>query len=129
MSINCTSCLAKSIVLGVKYWIRRIAKSCNKNHFLKYGVGFSTILDNKIACPAFSSFVQGNQLELGIETLPNYRKRELATQTCIALIEYCLANQLEPVWSYGLGNKSSFKLALKISFVPILSRPYFELSV
>jgi hypothetical protein len=99
----------------------------NENDFLENGVGFSLFYKGKLAATAFSSFIQDNKLELGIETITEFRGMGVAEQVCIALIDYCLDNQLEPIWACRLGNVGSYKLAKKLGFEPSIMVPYYRL--
>ncbi|MCD7899379.1 MAG: GNAT family N-acetyltransferase [Bacteroides sp.] len=71
----------------------------NANDFINNGKGFSLYVGDKLACIAFSAFLNKNQLELGIETCEEYRGKHFAYITCSALIDYCLNNNLEPLWA------------------------------
>lgn len=99
----------------------------NENDFLENGVGFSLLYQGKLAATAFSSFILDNKLELGIETTSEFRGMGFAEQSCIALIDYCIANQFEPIWSCRLENIGSYKLAEKLGFVPSIMVPYYRL--
>jgi len=101
----------------------------NADDFCNKGVGFSLIIDGEPACTAYSAYIFDGQLELGIETLPHFRKMGYASYTCAALIEYCIENRYEPVWSCRLGNTSSFMLAQKLGFEPTVTLPYYRLPV
>lgn len=100
----------------------------NAEQFFNHGVGFSLIFQNRLASTAYSAFIHDKQLELGIETLEEYRGREFAVHACSALIDYCLDNDYEPIWSCQLENTGSFKLAQKLGFKPTLCTPYFRLN-
>lgn len=63
--------------------------------FLDVGAGFAVWVDGQLASVAFSR----DELELGIETRPEWRGRGLAAIACHALIEHALSVGLEPVWS------------------------------
>jgi GNAT superfamily N-acetyltransferase len=100
----------------------------NADDFLRMGKGFS-LLDNDLpVATAYSAFVHDNQLELGIETLENYRGQGLAFYVCAALIDYCLEKGIEPVWACRLENTGSYKLAQKLGFDPVMEIPYYKLS-
>jgi RimJ/RimL family protein N-acetyltransferase len=101
----------------------------NANAFLKNGVGFSIIREGKPVSTAYSAYMHDNQLELGIETLESYRGKGLALYTCSALIDYCLKNNYEPVWSCRLENIGSYKLSQKLGFEPTVTLPYYRLPV
>lgn len=98
------------------------------DEFYNKGIGFSIFYDNQLASTAFSAYFIENKLELGIETIPEFRKMGFAELVCSAIIDYCLKNNLEPVWSCRLENKGSYHLAQKIGFEPVLEIPYYRLS-
>jgi GNAT superfamily N-acetyltransferase len=95
--------------------------------FCNHGVGFSLFYDNKLASTAYLAYVHDNYLEIGIETVEEYRGKGLAQYACSALIDYCLENNLEPVWSCRFENTNSYKLAQKLGFEPISKRSYYRL--
>ena len=100
----------------------------NEKNFLENGIGFSLLYDKQLASTAFSAFLHDDKLELGIETVSEFRKKGLAEIVSCALIDYCIANQYTPVWSCRLENTGSYILAQKIGFVPISKTPYYRLS-
>lgn len=95
--------------------------------FLKNGIGFSLFHENKLASTAYSAFILDDKLELGIETVEEFRGKGLAYDACAALIDYCLENNYEPVWACRLENTGSYKLALKLGFEPSAEIPYYRL--
>lgn len=95
--------------------------------FVKNSVGFSLFYGDELASTAYAAFIHDGELELGIETVEKFRGRGLAQHTCVALIDYCLKNDFEPVWSCRLENKPSFNLARKLGFEPIGFHPYYRL--
>jgi GNAT superfamily N-acetyltransferase len=99
----------------------------DREAFLRDGVGFSLVCEGKVAATAFSAFIHGTQLEIGIETAPDFRGRGCAALVCRRLIDYCLKRELEPVWSCRLSNLASMRLAQRIGFEPIRELPYFRL--
>ncbi len=96
-------------------------------HFCNDGIGFSMIYGDKLASTAYSSYIIGNQLELGIETINGFRGKGFAAYVCAFLIDYCLNNNFDPVWSCSLENMGSYKLAQKLGFEPSLYLPYYRL--
>jgi GNAT superfamily N-acetyltransferase len=96
-------------------------------NFGRGGIGFSMVIDGQAASTAFVAFTRGRQLEMGIETAEKYRGKGYARYACMALIDYCLANGYEPIWSCRLENTGSFKLALNLGFEPTLYLPYYQL--
>jgi GNAT superfamily N-acetyltransferase len=96
-------------------------------HFARDGAGFTAMAGNKPAATAFAAFVHGSRLEIGIETVPEFRGKGYAAVACRALIDYCLARNLEPLWSCRLENAGSYNLAMKLGFRPTLYMPYYQL--
>jgi GNAT superfamily N-acetyltransferase len=101
----------------------------NADDFNDEGVGFSLIHDDKLAATAFSSYIFEKELELGMETFPDYRGKGYGQHVCSALIDFALANQYEPIWSCKLENIPSYNLAQKLGFEPYLRLPYYRLNV
>lgn len=111
----------KGSVVPANFW--------NTEHdFLKNGISFSLLYDEQLASMAFSSFLFDDQLELGIETIKEFRGMGLGEIVCASLIEYCLQNNYTPVWACRLENTASYKLALKLGFEVSASLPYYRLS-
>lgn len=80
-------------------------------NFFNQGVGFSLIYNSSLVSTAYSAFIHDNKLELGIETIETYRGKGFALYTCSSLIDYCLDNEYEPIWSCRLENTGSYRLA------------------
>jgi competence CoiA-like predicted nuclease len=100
----------------------------NAEQFTVNGIGFSLIYDNQVASTAFSAFIHDRQLELGIETISSCRGKGFAEYTCSALIDYCIDNAFEPIWSCRFENTGSFVLAVKLGFEPTIYIPYYRLA-
>lgn len=96
--------------------------------FLKNGKGFTLLSNGEIASTAYSAFVHEDKLEIGIETVENYRGLGYAELTCSRLIDYCLDNNYIPVWSCRFENTASYRLAQKLGFEPILVIPFYKLN-
>lgn len=101
----------------------------NEEQFLAEGVGFSAVSNGKLAATAFSAYQNEHQLEIGIETAEDFRGQGYAFAVCSALIDFCLQEGLEPVWSCRLENNASYRLAQKLGFAPSLTLPYYGLPV
>jgi len=96
--------------------------------FAKMAKAFTVIVDDKPASTAFTSSTHDNKLEIGIETMAEYHGQGLAYLACAKLIEYCLDNNLEPVWSCRLDNTGSVKLSKKLGFIETLRMPYYHVT-
>lgn len=100
----------------------------NSDDFVKNGIGYSLYYQDTLASIAYSSVVDNKYLELGIETLEQFRKKKLAYEVCAALIDYCLAVGLEPVWACRKTNIASYRLAESLGFEESLTTPYYKLN-
>ena len=98
------------------------------NDFFKTGAGFTVLHNQEIASTAFSAYVIDNMLEIGIESVAQFRGRGFAQVACSALIDFCIENNYEPVWSCRLENRSSLILAEKLGFEVYRKLPYYRLS-
>ena len=95
--------------------------------FYDNGIGFSLLYQGKLAATAYASFIHDDKLELGIETVEEFRGKGLGQNACCALIDHCLEHGFEPVWACRLENTGSYKLALKLGFEPVARIPYYRL--
>lgn len=100
----------------------------SEDDFLKNGLAYAVFYKRELASMSFSSYRFGNEFELGIETKEKFRGRGFAELACGAIIDHCIANNSEPIWSCRLENIASYKLAQKLGFDPTLELPYYRLS-
>ena len=84
--------------------------------FISGGFGFCMLLDGAIASVAYAISVSAAQANIGVETAEPLRKRGLATLTCSAFIEHCLAQGLTPTWDTDAVNAGSLATARKLGF-------------
>lgn len=95
--------------------------------FLSRGIGFSILNAGEPVSTAFSAFVLDDKLEIGIETSDSQRGKGLAFYTCSALIDFCIENDLEPIWACRLENTGSVRLAERLGFEQSKYIPYYKL--
>ena len=95
--------------------------------FANVAKAYTVMVDGKAASTAFASAVHDNKFEIGIETVEEYHGKGLAYFACAHLIEYCLGNNLEPVWSCRAENSASVALSKKLGFVETLRMPYYHI--
>jgi hypothetical protein len=93
--------------------------------FLTAGKGFCLMHDNNIACTAFSSYIGNGQMDIGIETTENYRRKGLGVVTASAMVSYSLKNGFEPVWGCAENNIGSKSIAQKLGFKLIDAHPLY----
>lgn len=99
----------------------------SKAAFFQDGIGYVLMNGNDIVSIAFSSCKLENQLEIGVETMANYRGMGFAKQVCLELLAYCQKNNYLPVWACKKENIGSYRLAKSLGFEESLILPYYEL--
>lgn len=100
----------------------------NHDSFLENGVGFGLFYQDKLASTSFAACIRGNYLEIGVETFGEYKGKGFAELVCLAIIDYAVENNFEPIWACRLENTGSYILAQKVGFEPILEIPFYRLS-
>lgn len=98
--------------------------------FLEKGLGYVAVDDSRdavdgsrdgvdgsrIAAVAFSSAVSSEEIDIGVETNPDYRNRGLAAGVAGKMCEAVLALGKKPIWSCSSFNLASSKTAEKVGF-------------
>lgn len=95
--------------------------------FLAHGGGWVVEVDGVGAAIAFCSFRVADDVEIGIETIPAFRRRGLARVVAAAMIDDLVAAALTPVWSCREDNVGSLRLAESLGFAVSRRLPYFEI--
>ncbi len=94
--------------------------------FLARGGGWVAEVDGVPAALAFAAMTTGDDVEIGIETRPAFRRRGLARVACAAMVEDLLATGRTPVWSCREDNVGSERLAATLGFAVSRRLPYWQ---
>lgn len=94
--------------------------------FVTRGGGWVAEADGAPAALAFAAMTSGDDVEIGIETLPAFRRRGLARVACAAFIEDLVAAGRTPVWSCREDNVGSVRLAGTLGFAVSRRLPYWQ---
>lgn len=86
----------------------------SKELFLKIGRGMVIIKDGRIVSGASSYSRYNEGIEIEVDTVPDERRKNLATIACAALILRCLDENLYPSWDAQ--NINSVHLAEKLGY-------------
>jgi RimJ/RimL family protein N-acetyltransferase len=86
--------------------------------FLQRGSGFCAVVGDTIAAWCLTVFAAGNEREVGLETIADFRGQGFATLVATATIEEIVKNGLTPRWQCHAGNRPSVAVAEKVGFVP-----------
>ena len=93
--------------------------------FINNGIGFCLMKEEEIRSVGFSCFIGNGQIDIGVETIPKYRKHGYAKIIASKLIKYCLDNNLEPIWGCSKENISSKKIAMLLGFELVGENMYY----
>ncbi len=86
--------------------------------FGQHGFGFTLVHDGQVASWCIADCVSGDRCEIGIHTLPDHRRRGLATVAVAATVEFCFAQGFTSVgWHCMNDNIGSWKTAEKVGFM------------
>lgn len=88
----------------------------DENDFLVKGRGYCIICNNDIVSWAFSAAVSTKEIDIGIETKPEYKQQGLGMIVANKMIEYTLEQAKKPVWACHYKNTASEKMAEKQGF-------------
>ena len=85
--------------------------------FLERGFGFVTVHGEEVVSWSLADCISGSRCEIGIRTVPNYRRRGLATVTAAASVDYALSHGFSMVgWHCDDENLGSIGTAEKVGF-------------
>jgi hypothetical protein len=96
-------------------WVNEYFLELIQNEYC-HGIIFDNILVCSTDAPSMP-FMKGIVQEIGINTLEGYRNKGYAQMACVSMIETLLSKKICPIWSAGIKNIGSQKLAKKIGFV------------
>lgn len=86
----------------------------SKDAFLKYGRGIVILKGDEIVSGASSYSRYREGIEIEVDTVPEERRKHLASAACAALILNCLKEGLYPSWDAQ--NMNSVRLAEKLGY-------------
>ena len=89
----------------------------SSEQFLKEGFGYIALDQEQVCAVAFSAAVSSMEIDIGVETLEDYRRKGLAAILTGRMCEHIAAIGKRPVWACSTMNKGSMSTALKCGFV------------
>ena len=84
---------------------------------LKEGVGYIALDNGRVCAVAFSASVSSDEIDIGVETHEDYRRKGLAAILASKMCERIVEIGKRPVWAHSISNKGSMNTALKCGFV------------
>ncbi len=107
-------------------WSRFEAGWGSVENFLEKGAGFAVVHEGQAVSWCSAVSVAGDQIEVGILTLPAHRRRGLAAVATAATVEHCLRDGFKAVsWQCNSANTASWKTAEKVGFVSAHEHKYY----
>ena len=85
--------------------------------FLDKGLGYVAVDVDRVAAVAFSSAVSSGEIDIGVETDPDYQRRGLSAKLSLKMCEEIIAMGKEPVWAHAAANVASGKTAERAGFL------------
>ena len=89
----------------------------SSEQFLKEGFGYIVLDQGRVCAVAFSAAVSSDEVDIGVETYENYRRKGLAGLLAGRMCEHINSIGKRPVWAHSISNKGSMNTALKCGFV------------
>lgn len=87
------------------------------DNFLTRGVGFCVLHENRVVAQCAADCATDDQMDIGIITAPDYRRRGLGSIAAAATVEHCLTHGFQAVgWHCNAENVGSWKTAEKVGF-------------
>ena len=72
---------------------------------------------DRVAAVAFSSAVSSGEIDIGVETDPDYQRRGLSAKLSLKMCEEIIAMGKKPVWAHAAANVASGKTAERAGFL------------
>lgn len=85
--------------------------------FLKRGFGYAAFDGDEFCAVAFSSAVSDSEVDIGVETAENYRRKGLASLLSQTMLKDIEASGKRAVWAHAAFNPGSARTALSCGFV------------
>ncbi len=89
----------------------------SREQFLKEGFGYIALDQERVCAVAFSAAVSSMEIDIGVETHEDYRRKGLAAILAGRMCEHIVEIGKKPVWAHSISNKGSMNTALKCGFV------------
>lgn len=87
-----------------------------RQDFLRASLGAFMLHDGIVASWCLGVFASGKHVELGLATVPEYRKQGYATAAAARCLAFCDQNGLTPHWHCWEDNVASWRIAQKVGF-------------
>lgn len=108
----------------VEDWVDLENQNTKEISDLDYGICIVDEKDKSVVSLSQIDFIVGSDVEIGVKTMPEYRKKGLGSASVYLNIKHLIKNGYEKIgWHYWSNNPASGKTAEKCGFVKILEHP------
>ena len=97
-----------------------------RDEFLSTSFGYCTLVGDALASIAHAIGIGSGEANIGVFTVPEFRRNGHAARACTAYIDHCLQLGLVPTWDSDSDNPRSADLARKLGFIEV--PPFSQLS-
>ncbi len=118
----------ETLLAGIKGRIVPSNFWSSEEDFLTKGKGFCFVQGDEMAAVAFSAAVSSRQVDIGIETAKEHRRKGLAAAAAKKMAEYVISIGKEPVWDCDAVNTGSRATAEKVGFEVMAEHAYYKVS-
>lgn len=102
---------------SVREWMDIEEMWWTEENFLSKGISFVVLFQNEVVAWCTPDCVAGDQMDVGVFTHPDHRRKGLASIVVAATVEHCLKNGYNAVgWHCNTDNIASWKTADKVGF-------------
>ena len=117
----------ETLLAGIKGRIVPSSFWSSAKDFLEKGKGFCLVQNEMVAAVAFSAAVSSKQVDIGIETSEEHRRKGLATIVAKQMVAYVKSIGKEPVWDCDAVNLGSKATAERVRFEVMAEHAYYKL--
>ena len=95
------------------------------DRFYDNGFGFVAIAEGKVTSWCTAEYVSRQMCGVGIETMPDYQDRGIATVVARAFVNNCLNKGIVAYWECDVENLASVRVAEKVGFKMVEQSPSY----
>ena len=97
----------------------------SEERFYEYGLGHTAVVENQVVCWCTAEYLSAARCGIGIETIPAYERRGVATATAARFVQMCQNRGLTPFWECRANNIGSIRVAEKVGFTRLAEERYW----
>jgi len=88
----------------------------SEERFAAHGFGYAAVAQERVICWCTAEYVSARRCGIGIETVPEYERRGVATATAARFVAEAVGRGLTPYWECRRENIGSIRVAEKLGF-------------